>query len=135
MEERLKIAVPFLLQEVMEMDKKEFIARMKEHDSEFDPDYVISVVDGCLERIRKRAEGSETCCNITMSFMEEAGELAGALSHRVRGRTENDYEILEESADVIIDVLCACRLFDISMEDLKKAIMVKCDREKARQNG
>lgn len=115
------------------MDKVKFVEGMQEAGKDFNLEYVDSVVDMCINRIKEKAEGSEACCQVAMALMEETGELAGALSHRVRGRTDDDYEILEEGADVVLDVLCACRLFGISAADLKKAIMVKCERETERE--
>lgn len=115
------------------MDKQKFIEGMNTASSDIDPDYVTTVVETTLKRIRveneakafEYAQGNK----LSIALMEEMGELVEAMAHRMRGRTNDDYDILEESADVILNVLCTCKLFGISTKDLQKAIMVKCKRQ------
>lgn len=121
------------------MDKKKFIEQIKSESGNVDPSYVETVVSKCLDRLcddshEMDAAMFEKACKISMASLEEVGELVEAVAHRVRNRTEDNYEILEECADVILNVLCICKLFDIPMDDIKKAVMVKCRREAKRQS-
>lgn len=115
------------------MEKTKFIEEIHTIEPGIDSDYVTDIVDITLNRLHieeetkalEYAQGNK----LSIALMEEMSELVEAISHRMRGRTNDDYDILEESADVIINVLCALKLFDISTEDLQKAIMVKCKRQ------
>lgn len=115
------------------MDKEKFIKQMRTVATDIEPDYVNSIVEMTLDRVRNEDEEKMAefihGAKLPMVLMEETGELVEAVSRRLRGRDTDDYSILEESADVILDVLCICKYFGISTEDLQKALMVKCKRQ------
>ena len=67
-----------------------------------------------------------------MTTMEEAAELTESISRRMRGRTQDNYNILQEMADVIIAIWCVAQIYGISHESIEKAINVKIEREKDR---
>ncbi len=116
------------------MDRQKFIDDFLTTSPEVDPSYIENIVQGLLKRLDLKPEGQvkfpdfERGCKLMVSMMEESAELIEAISQRLRGRTDDNYSILEESADVVIDVLCALMLFGNSTEDLLKAIEVKCER-------
>lgn len=117
------------------MNRKKFIERM-EIIGTMDPVYVGSVVKQTMNEIQTKYDTvtddmkQHLCASETsMCLMEEAGELLEAVSARVRERIEDNHDIVEECADVILDILCICELFEISHTDLQKAIMVKAERQ------
>lgn len=67
-----------------------------------------------------------------MTTMEEAAELVEAISRRMRGRTDDNYDILQEMADVIMAIWCVAQIYGISHESIEKAINVKIGQEVSR---
>lgn len=112
------------------MDRQKFIEMMQADDNGIDPVYVEDTIDICLKRIYNETPDFESACKLSMCIMEESGELIEAMAHRMRSRTGDNYGILEEGADIILNVLCACKMFGASPEDLQEAVMVKCRRAK-----
>lgn len=68
------------------------------------------------------------------SAMEELAELISVISQRMRGRADN-YDILEEMADVILSILCVSKVYGITKEDICRAVNVKLKREYMKQKG
>lgn len=116
------------------MKREEFVSLMSKKTREFDPEFIDYIIERVLKKTEWKDNGMPVSADIAMCLMEETGELVGAMSHRHRGRTEDNYELLEETADVILNLLCVCKLYGIKMPDLKKAIMIKCEREAGRTN-
>lgn len=117
------------------MDKEKFIQMIHTDRKDFNADYVDKVVDMTLERIETDAESVKAFqagSKLSLVLMEETSELVESISRRMRGRVSDNYDVLQECADVIIDVLCISKLFDISTADLQKAITAKCKRQEVR---
>lgn len=66
--------------------------------------------------------------------MEEFAELQQQISKQIRGCGDK-MGLLEEMADAYICLSFLESIFDIPSEDLQKAIDVKLDRERSRNNG
>lgn len=66
--------------------------------------------------------------------MEEFAELQQQISKHIRGYGDK-LGLLEEMADAYICLKFLESIFDISSEDLQKAIDVKLNRERRNQNG
>lgn len=90
------------------------------------------VISQCLDRCHdKFPEYPRGHMNL-MTTMEEAAELTESISRRMRGRTQDNYDILQEMADVIMAIWCVAQIYGISHESIEKAINVKIEQEKDR---
>ena len=106
------------------MDIEKFKQRMNELPDTIDlPVEEIKRVSG---RSLKRL-GSTT---IGVIAMEEAAEYSQAVSKKLRGldNLNSDYNLIEEMADVILSMFSVMLDYDISEEEIKKAIKIKIDR-------
>ena len=106
------------------MDIEKFKQRMNELPDNIDlPVEEIKRVSG---RSLKRL-GSTT---IGVIAMEEAAEYSQAVSKKLRGldNLNSDYNLIEEMADVILSMFSVMLDYDISEEEIKKAIKIKIDR-------
>ena len=106
------------------MDIEKFKQRMNELPGTIDlPVEEIKRVAG---RSLKRL-GSTT---IGVIAMEEAAEYSQAVSKKLRGldNLNSDYNLIEEMADVILSMFSVMLDYDISEEEIKKAIKIKIDR-------
>ena len=106
------------------MDIEKFKQRMNELPGTIDlPVEEIKRVSG---RSLKRL-GSTT---IGVIAMEEAAEYSQAVSKKLRGldNLNSDYNLIEEMADVILSMFSVMLDYDISEEEIKKAIKIKIDR-------
>lgn len=70
----------------------------------------------------------------TVVIMEECAELIQATSKCARKHDEARINLLEEMADVSICMMYLKKMYDISDEELNKAINVKLRRETIRKN-
>lgn len=82
--------------------------------------------------IRKSVERSYWKLKCTI-VMEELAELQQKISKQIRGYDDH-VGLLEEMADVCICLSYLEDIFDISSEDIQKAIDVKLQRERDRNN-
>lgn len=116
------------------MDRQQFIEQFSMASDIIDPEYTDHVVDVCIGLLSDNFPQQEnlpdyrSASRVLMAVMEESAEFVEEVSKRMRGRTIDNYGIIEESADVILNTLCTCRLFGISGTDLKKAVNVKLVR-------
>lgn len=110
------------------MDREKFIEKFNTASDTLDMDHINTVISDCINRLYDKYH-ENTKPMIVISTMEESGEYIQALSQRMRGRVEDNYDILQEIGDNILDMLCIGRFFGISHEDIRKAINVKIDRE------
>ena len=106
------------------MDIEKFKQRMNEL-----PD----TIDLPVEEIKRVAGRSlKRLGDITISViaMEEAAEYSQAVSKKLRGldNLNSDYNLIEEMADVILSMFSVMLDYDISEEEIKKAIKIKIDR-------
>lgn len=113
------------------MDRNEFIKGFEKASSHFDMDRTMDIMKKCIRR--QTTQNPDTHRQIVpIVVMEECAELTEAVSRKIRGRDTDNYSLLEEMADVMIDILSLLLIYDISREDLVKAINVKLDREEGR---
>lgn len=68
----------------------------------------------------------ETMCNIIA--MEELSELQKEVSKKIRNKKEDNYDLLQEIADVLICIGCLTQEYNISSDDVNKALNVKLER-------
>lgn len=114
------------------MDKGEFIELFENAPDEIDTDYIKRVISACLDRCHIQYPMYERGHMNLMSTMEECGELIEAISRRKRGRTEDNYELLEEMGDVILSILCVAEVFGITYNEIIRAINAKAERDELR---
>lgn len=81
--------------------------------------------------IRKSVENQPWKLKCTIA-MEEFAELTQQLSKQIRGY-DNRMGLLEEMADAYICLEFLKSIFDISPEELQKAMDVKLERERGKQ--
>lgn len=113
------------------MDRNEFIKGFRQASSHFDMDRTMDIMKKYIRR--QTAQNPDMHRQIVpMVVMEECAELTEAISRKIRGRDTDNYSLLEKMADVTIDILACLLIYDISREDLIKAINVKLDREEGR---
>lgn len=111
------------------MDRIDFIARMAAASGTLDEKRLHETAAGCIERCREtRPDLKEGTLNM-IGLAEECGELVTVVCQRGRGRAEDNFDILQEMADVILDIVCVSKVLGITNEELMKAINVKVDRE------
>lgn len=114
------------------MDRNEFIKDFASASDKIDPERIEEIVKGCNERIETKFKGRDWQAINAMSVMEESAELIEAVSRRVRGRAEDNYDILQETADVVLGCVCAGMMFGFGWSDICRAVNVKADREEGR---
>lgn len=114
------------------MDRQEFIQTFDEAPDELDMASIQCIVRGCLERCHDKYPQYELGHMNIISTAEELAECTTAISRRVRGRTQDNYEILEEMGDVFLSLMCIAQIFGISETEIKKAINAKAHREAMR---
>lgn len=111
------------------MDRGLFISRFAITKPGLDMSNIDNIISACLDRCHdKYPEYPRGHMNL-VTTMEESAELVEAISQRMRGRTSDNYDILQEMADVIMAIWCVAQIYDISHEDIQKAINVKIGQE------
>lgn len=113
------------------MDRDKFIKEFGKASVHLDEDRACDIMLNCIRRQREKY-GKLSDTIIPVAVMEECAELSEAISHKIRGREEDDYELLQEMADVLIDILALAIMHDIPKDDVIKAVNVKLDREAER---
>ena len=109
--------------------KTSFIKEFAAANEHLDMEQIDKVVSQCLDRYHdKYLEYPRGHMNM-ITAMEELGELAEAISRRIRGRVSDNYDILQEMADVIIAIWCIGENWSISHSDIRKAVNVKIGQE------
>ena len=114
------------------MDRQKFIEKFVTASDSLDQAYINETVSKCLDRCHDLYPEYERGHMNIMSTTEELAELTEAISQRVRKRVTDNYDILQEIGDVYLSILCIAEIFNISHEDIRKAINVKTDREAGR---
>ena len=104
------------------MDRNRFIQCMKSN---------IELSDKERRRIIRRSVESQPWKLKCTIAMEEFAELTQAISKQIRGY-DNRIGLLEEMADAYICLKLLESIFNISPEDMQKAIDVKMYRERKR---
>ena len=106
------------------MDIEKFKQRMNELPDTIDlpVEEVKRVAGRSLKRLVSTTSG--------VIAMEEAAEYSQAVSKTLRGldNLNSDYNLIEEMADVILSMFSVMLDYDISEEEIKKAIKIKIDR-------
>ncbi len=117
------------------MERQEFIEKFNKAPDMFFPIWAERVIRDCVKRLDglypNMPHGHYNCT----SAMEEMAEFTTAVSQRMRGRTQDNYDILQEIGDVYVSVMCIAEVFGISVEDINRAINVKLERESGKQAG
>lgn len=114
------------------MDRSNFIEQFSTASDQIDMARIDAVITGCVARVDKKYPQYEHGHMNIVSTTEECAELTEAIVHRMRGRAQDNFDVLEEMADVILSILCVGEIFGISHEDIRKAVNVKADREAGR---
>ena len=106
------------------MDIEKFKQRMNEL-----PDTIDLPVEE-IKRVSWRSLKRLGSTTIGVIAMEEAAEYSQAVSKKLRGldNLNSDYNLIEEMADVILSMFSVMLDYDISEEEIKKAIKIKIDR-------
>lgn len=113
------------------MDRDKFIKEFGKASDHLNEDRAYDIMLNCIRRQREKY-GKLSDTIIPVAVMEECAELSEAISHKIRGREEDNYELLQEMADVLIDILALAIIHDIPKDDVIKAVNVKLDREAER---
>lgn len=114
------------------MERMLFIKQFVAAKPGLDMEHIDMVISQCLDRCHdKFPEYPRGHMNL-MTTMEKAAELVEAISRRMRGRTDDNYDILQEMADVIMAIWCVAQIYGISHESIEKAINVKIGQEVSR---
>lgn len=112
------------------MDIEKFKQRMNEL-----PDTIDLPVEE-IKRVSGRSLKRLGDITIGIIAMEEAAEYSQAVSKKLRGldNLDSDYNLIEEMADVILSMSSVILAYDISEEEIKKAIKIKMDRAEKHNN-
>ena len=113
------------------MERNKFIEMFEVAPSTLDMDRMWDIMKGCIRRNMGQNPDFRPG-DLSICTMEECAELIQAISRRIRGRDKDNYGILEEAADVLIDIMSLVMIHDIPEEDIIKAVNVKLDREAER---
>lgn len=113
------------------MEKSKFIEMFETASPTLDMDRMRDIMKGCIRRNMGQNPDFRPG-DLSIYTMEECAELIQAVSRRIRGRDKDNYGILEEAADVLIDIMSLVMIYDIPEEDIIKAVNVKLDREAER---
>ena len=105
------------------MDRSRFIAGLKSD---------ISFTDKERRRIIRRGVESQPWKLKCTIAMEEFAELTQAISKQIRGY-DNRIGLLEEMADAYMCLEVLKYIFDITPEELRKAMDIKLQRERNKQ--
>lgn len=111
------------------MDKSEFINELKNASPILDNDNINNTIKDSLRPLPTNDTG---LLNLII-VMEEFNEVAMEVSKHIRGK-DNKIELLEELADAYLSikyVQCVCGISD---EELNKAINIKSQYQKNRNN-
>lgn len=111
------------------MERQKFINNFHTASDSLDMEYINKVIAGALDRFQDKFPQYERGHMNVITTMEETAELIEAISRRLRGRTDDNFDILQEMGDVIIAIWIVARIFGISHTDIKKAINVKIGQE------
>lgn len=109
------------------MEQLEFINNFNKQTNNFNKEELISIINQSINSNSddKNFKGY----NNLIIVMEELSELSQAIAKELRGKG-NSVNTLEETADVCISLYYIKEIFNISDDDLYKAIKVKMDRVK-----
>lgn len=114
------------------MERMLFIKQFVAAKPGLDMEHIDMVISQCLDRCHDRFPEYPRGHMNLVAAIEETAEFAESVSRRMRGRTQDNYDILQEMADVIIAIWCVAQIYGISHESMEKAINVKIEQEKDR---
>ena len=112
------------------MNREEFVDALKSASNEIDGERVIKIIDKIVELDNLPETPARTNMIITM---EELAELSQEISKCLRNKGDKVH-LLEEIADVAICLVLVMRVYNITDEELFKAINVKLNRGADRLN-
>ncbi|MBR4315184.1 MAG: hypothetical protein IKP66_09770 [Lachnospiraceae bacterium] len=111
------------------MDKNEFRVGLETADTNVDTDRMRSILKDSYRTLQDKLN-KEGTLNLIIT-MEEFAELQQQVSKFIRGK-DNHYELLEEVADAYLCLEYIKGICGITDEEVNKAINVKLDRQKQR---
>lgn len=90
----------------------------------------VEITQERLEDVAKRSAKRLGCIKTSVVCMEEAAELQQAISKKIRGKSDlvSDYNLIEEIADVICAISSVMYIYDITPEEVTRAMKIKLDR-------
>ena len=113
------------------MDRQEFAEKMKGASANIDSERMEEVMQAAMRRVNDENEMLPGQVLASMYLMEETGELLAAVNRYMRGRVTGS-DVLQEMADVMLDIIAMADTMGISMQEIVRAVNVKLDREAVR---
>lgn len=113
------------------MDRQRFAEKMKTASDHVDAVRVEEVMRAAMRRLTDENEMLPGQVLASMYLMEETGELLAAVNRYMRGRVTGS-DVLQEMADVMLDIIAMADAMGISMREIVRAVNVKLDREAVR---
>lgn len=107
------------------MDKDKFISQLYSSDKNIDKQWIMEVMKQSVDSNLK--DGNPRGHRNLIIVMEELSELSKEISKELRGKGDQ-YNILEELADVQLGIYYVQEVCGISNDDLHKAINIKAKR-------
>lgn len=111
------------------MERQEFISSFHRASDILDMGHIDKTITECLDRCHDKFPQYERGHMNLITTMEETAELVESISRRLRRRTEDNFDVLQEMGDVIIAIWAVAQIFDIPHADIRKAINVKIGQE------
>lgn len=113
------------------MDRQRFAEKMKMASDHMDAGRMEEVMRAAMRRATDESEMLPGQVLASMYLMEETGELLAAVNRYMRGRVTGS-DVLQEMADVMLDIIAMADTMGISMQEIVRAVNVKLDREAVR---
>lgn len=113
------------------MDRQRFAEKMKTASDHMDARRMEEVMRAAMRRVTDESEMLPGQVLASMYLMEETGELLAAVNRYMRGRVTGS-DVLQEMADVMLDIIAMADAMGISMREIIRAVNVKLDREAVR---
>lgn len=113
------------------MDRQRFAEKMKTASDHMDAGRTEEVMRAAMRRVTDESEMLPGQVLASMYLMEETGELLAAVNRYMRGRVTGS-DVLQEMADVMLDIIAMADAMGISMREIVRAMNVKLDREAVR---
>lgn len=112
------------------MNREEFIKKFKSAKNTIDKDEIFRVINDSLAVIPNNAPGMLNAVIV----MEEFSELQKEISKSIRGKMDK-VALIEEIADSQLGIFYLMKIFDISEDEIIKAMNIKLERQKNKNEG
>lgn len=107
------------------MDREKFISQLGNEDENINMNWVLDVLNKSVDS--NLSDGNPRGHRNLIIVMEELSELSKEVSKELRGKGDQ-YNILEELADVQLGIYYVQEICGINNEDLHKAMNIKTKR-------